>query len=258
MKHAVIILSIMPNWLKFIAVLFLFIHLSFVSIHVFAASEILEFDHDSTSFSLDFTHALVDCESCHVQAVFKGTPSHCSGCHSEGTRILARAPSLQHIRTTSECELCHKTGIWENVFLVDHLATSGSCFSCHNGVVAVGKDPGHVNSSNLCDDCHQTFFWAGAGFDHTNVTLRCSLCHNGSDAQGKIDGHISSSNFCEDCHQPSGWLPVTKFDHNSVIGACFSCHNGVIAETKNTDHIASGDECELCHSPLGWIPAITP
>ncbi len=229
-----------------------------ISTPVFSSHSFIEFNHDDTSFPLDFTHALVGCESCHVQGVFLGTPNQCSGCHSEGSRIQARAPSIRHIRTTNECELCHRTGIWEDVFRVDHIAINGNCFNCHNGVIAEGKNPGHISSSNNCDDCHQTISWKGAGFDHTNVTGSCFNCHNGVIATGKVSDHIASTNNCADCHQTSGWLPITHFNHNSVTGTCFSCHNGIIAVTKNPGHIVSSDQCELCHAPQGWIPANSP
>lgn len=247
-----------PGRLPTLLEIFLGAWLLLMSASIFAANDSSEFDHNDTSFPLDFTHALVDCESCHVQAVFEGTPRQCSGCHGQGARIGARAPSIRHIRTTNECELCHRTGVWEDVYRVDHTAINGNCWSCHNGVIAEGKNPGHIDSSNDCDDCHNTITWTGAGFDHANVTGSCFNCHNGAIATGKDADHLSSTNDCEDCHQTSGWSPVTNFNHNSVTGTCFSCHNGVIAETKNPGHIASSDQCELCHTPLGWIPANSP
>jgi hypothetical protein len=47
------------------------------------------FDHLTTGFELTGKHREAACESCHVSAVFKGTPRECSSCHAKGTRINA-------------------------------------------------------------------------------------------------------------------------------------------------------------------------
>lgn len=224
-------------------------------IHVHAAESAQDFNHDETTFPLDFTHSLVSCESCHIKGVFQGTPVQCWNCHSSTGRIRASAASPQHISTTRDCELCHRTGKWDDVIKVDHFAVLGTCQSCHNGFTALGKNPGHIQSSNTCDDCHQTFSWAGAGFNHENIVGNCISCHNGVTATGKIPTHMLTTNTCEDCHSTIGWSPVIRVDHNAVIGSCFSCHNGIIAQGKQPGHIASSNDCALCHSSLAWQPA---
>jgi len=213
-----------------------------------------DFDHDDTRYPLDFKHALVPCEACHVQGVFIGTPTQCARCHSLSGRIKASAPTSQHIRVIGECEVCHTPTVWTDVFRVDHVAVIGSCQGCHNGVVAEGKNPGHVVSSNTCDDCHNTITWVGARYNHAGITGNCIRCHNGGIAEGKNPGHILSLPTCEDCHNTRRWIPA-RVNHASVIGTCFSCHNGVIAEGKNPGHCPSIDACELCHSTQAWIPA---
>ena len=213
-----------------------------------------DFDHDDTRFPLDFKHALVRCEACHVQGVFIGTPTQCARCHSLSGRIKASAPTSQHIRVIGECEVCHTPTEWSDVFRVDHVAVIGSCQNCHNGVVAEGKNPGHVFSSNTCDDCHNTITWVGARYNHVGITGNCIRCHNGAIAEGKNPGHILSAPTCEDCHSTSRWIPASV-NHASVIGTCFSCHNGAIAEGKDPGHCPSSNACELCHSTRDWIPA---
>jgi hypothetical protein len=210
-----------------------------------------DFDHDNTVFPLDFTHAIADCESCHRQGVFAGTPRRCASCHSNAGRIKATAPSSKHIRVVGDCDYCHTPTLWTNVVKVDHSAVIGSCASCHNSVVAEGKNPRHVPSGNTCDDCHSTFSWK---FYHLNISSNCVLCHNGAIAEGKNPGHIASTASCEDCHDTHNWKP-TRVDHGSVLGTCFSCHNGVIAEGKPPLHIPSSNDCALCHSVQGWTPA---
>jgi len=215
-----------------------------------------DFNHDETMFPLDFKHAVVKCEICHVQAIFADTPRRCSQCHSNSGRIKATPLSSQHIRVTPDCEYCHQPISWTTVVRVDHFAVIGSCQSCHNGIVAEGKNPGHIQSNNVCDDCHRTYTWSGAAFKHEGITNNCIRCHNGAVADGKNPTHILTSNSCEDCHRTFGWSPVLRVDHASVFGACFSCHNGVTANGKDRGHIASVNDCELCHSTVAWAPAI--
>ena len=143
------------------------------------------FNHDETYIPLDPNHSLVDCDACHIQEVFIGTPMQCWRCHSSTGRIRASVASPQHISTTRDCDLCHQSGGWSNVFKVDHFAVQGSCQSCHNGIIAIGKDPGHIQSSNLCDDCHRTFSWSGTFFDHSGIVSSCFDCHNSVVATGK-------------------------------------------------------------------------
>ncbi|MDH3535469.1 MAG: hypothetical protein OER87_06975 [Gammaproteobacteria bacterium] len=211
-----------------------------------------DFDHDETNFPLDYKHALADCESCHVQGIFIGTPRRCVDCHSNSGRIKASAPSSRHIRVVGDCDYCHTSDSWTTVVRVDHSVVIGSCINCHNGVAAEGKNPGHIPSGNFCDDCHTTYSWK---FYHVNVVNNCVFCHNGSIATGKNPGHIQSTSTCEDCHRTSSWAPVLRVDHGSVLGTCFSCHNNVIARGKGPLHVPSSNDCSVCHSVTGWVPA---
>lgn len=215
-----------------------------------------DFNHDRTRFPLEYRHAAVPCESCHIDGVFEGTPIPCALCHSRSGRIKASAPSIKHIRVIGDCAACHRPSSWTDVDQVDHTAVIGNCFSCHNNVVALGKHPGHIQSSNICEDCHITVIFSLAGFDHTGITGNCVSCHNGLRATGKHPGHMPTTNACEDCHTPVAWIPVVKVDHASVIGSCFSCHNGTIAGGKNAMHPPTSNDCQVCHTTLGWLPAI--
>ncbi len=210
------------------------------------------FDHDETHFSLDIVHARQKCDACHIQGVFRGTPTQCSGCHSNSGRIQASAPSPRHMRTTDDCEFCHQTGNWENVVRVDHFAVTGECQSCHNGIVAIGKHPGHIQSSDVCDNCHRTNSWQDAVFDHEGITGNCQLCHNGVIATGMSTNHIQSTNNCEDCHTTVTFNPVYRVDHSQVIGFCSSCHNGIIAEGKSSTHMQTSKDCVECHTTISW------
>ncbi len=95
----------------------------------------------STGWPLEGSHRNVDCASCHVGGIFEGTPRQCVACHSRAGLVKATAPSITHIRTTDECDACHRETTWSYVRPVDHKAVVGTCFSCHNGLTATGKPP---------------------------------------------------------------------------------------------------------------------
>ena len=202
------------------------------------------FDHFSTGFELDGAHRTVNCESCHVGAVFTATDPRCINCHSAGGTVRSSQMPPNHPSTTGICEDCHTTSSWAPVYYMDHTAVIGDCRGCHNGLQAAGKPINHPVSGDNCDDCHQSVAWFPAVFDHANVTAGCYSCHNGVDATGKGVAHIQSTNLCEDCHSSSFWQPATMVDHTQVMGSCASCHNGVTATGKNPGHIASGDNCD--------------
>lgn len=121
------------------------------------------FDHLSTAWPLEGSHRYADCASCHVGGIFEGTPRQCVACHSRAGLVKATAPSVRHIRTTDECEACHRETTWSYVRPVDHNAVVGTCFSCHNGLTATGKPPTHIPTSSDCGECHSTRAWTPAG-----------------------------------------------------------------------------------------------
>ncbi len=158
------------------------------------------FDHFTTAFRLDGAHQFAECESCHVDGQFVGTPTRCGGCHAEGTRVRATPRPAQHIATTELCDSCHRTNTWAPVIAVDHLETLGTCASCHDGRHALGKPANHIPASNQCGDCHRTTAFSPATFDHAGITSACVSCHNGTTAVGKPVNHVPATNLCEDCH----------------------------------------------------------
>ena len=50
-----------------------------------AAPITVPFDHLATGFELDSVHLGLPCESCPLNAVFKGTPRNCGVCHISGS-----------------------------------------------------------------------------------------------------------------------------------------------------------------------------
>jgi len=224
-----------------------------------AVSTTAPFDHLTTGFELDGQHRLVKCESCHVDGIFKGTPTSCVGCHAPGTRVQASTKTVKHVISTNNCADCHSPTGWSPADRFDHTQVSGTCSSCHNSVQAVGKPVNHISTSLDCSLCHNTMSWVASAFDHAGITGGCSDCHNGVKATGKTKDHIISSNTCETCHtSTTTWLPA-KFDHTGIVGNCIGCHDGAHTNvsSKNAGHILTTNLCENCHNTSVWKPATT-
>src|SRR4029077_753243 len=167
----------------------------------FAAQSRTNFDHDTTGFELTGQHRDLPCESCHANAIFKGTPRACQDCHGVGTAIRATAKPSDHILSTNNCIACHAPIAWSPAVNFDHTQARGSCSTCHNGVQAQGKPPTHIVTDLECDACHTTLTWAGAAFTHQGVTGNCASCHDGVRATGMPPTHIPIGAVpCEGCH----------------------------------------------------------
>jgi hypothetical protein len=62
-----------------------------------AQKEKFSFDHNKTGFPLSRSHQAVQCESCHANGVFRGTPKVCLSCHVSGGAVAASVKSSSHI-----------------------------------------------------------------------------------------------------------------------------------------------------------------
>ncbi len=239
-----------------------------------------EFDHTLASFQLEGKHAEVACEACHVNNIFKSTPTDCYSCHSQDDQhqgqfgrdcglchtpagwlpaifdhSLAAFPLTgKHIEVA--CEACHVNNIFKG--------TPIDCYSCHSQ-----NDPHQGQFGRECGACHTTSDWLPATFDHSkstfpltgaHVNVACAQCHvnnvfkgtptdcNSCHSRDDIhQGRFGTS--CGSCHSTSGWLPAT-FDHSKsafpltgahTVLACTQCHvNNVFAGTPTI--------CSACHS----------
>jgi hypothetical protein len=226
----------------------------------FAAQTRDTFDHLTTGFELLGQHRDLPCESCHANAVFKGTPHECGACHGVGTAIRATAKNANHILSTNRCDSCHTPVAWNPAVNFDHGESLGSCSTCHNnnpGSIAQGKPPTHIQTDLECDVCHSTISWAGAVFKHDGITSGCASCHNRVSATGMPVNHIPiGSAPCEACHSTTNFTTFagTPMNHAAVSGMpCATCHEagmswfGVTIVTRPAaPHPASGD-CSQCH-----------
>jgi nitrate/TMAO reductase-like tetraheme cytochrome c subunit len=223
------------------------------------------FDHLTTGFELDGVHRDLPCESCHLNAVFRGTPRNCGTCHIKGSLFNATPKTQTHVLTSNNCAACHNTISFRPQVHFDHAEAMGSCVSCHNGIIATGKGPTHPATSDNCAACHTVMSWnPPSAVDHTQIPLAvagfCIICHNGSAATGKNKGHIATSLECGDCHLTTTWLGA-NFDHTGITSGCASCHNGTKAVGKQGNHMPTTNLCESCHTTgIGtktpsWVPS---
>jgi hypothetical protein len=222
------------------------------------------FDHWTTGFELTGQHRDLPCESCHVNAVFKGTPKECSSCHGVGTVVRATAKPVNHILTSDRCDACHTPVAWKPAVSFDHIEVRGSCSTCHNNVQAQGMGPQHIATDLECNVCHSTLSWSGAVFTHEGVTGNCASCHDGVRATGMPANHIPTAGAaCESCHSPTNFLNWTGAQMNhTVVGSisCATCHEagdagkfaGVTIVTRPAPpHPMTGD-CGQCHTTASF------
>ncbi|MEO1036638.1 MAG: cytochrome c3 family protein [Pseudomonadota bacterium] len=168
-----------------------------------------DFDHDTTTFRLQGSHAVAQCADCHGRGVFSGTPQTCNGCHTTVGQVRASAKPAFHILSSNTCESCHTEFAWIPVQRVDHEEVLGTCESCHNNRVAVGKPLNHIPTTADCDVCHRTSVFALAVFSHDGIVAGCVGCHNNRIVAGKPADHIPAPDTCEDCHNVTSWSFTT-------------------------------------------------
>jgi hypothetical protein len=241
------------------------------------------FDHLTTGFELIGKHRDLPCESCHVNAIFKGTPRDCASCHGVGTQVRATKKPTSHILTSNRCEGCHTPVAFSPAVNFDHAEVQGSCSSCHNNVQAQGKGPTHIDTNLECNACHSTIGWAGAVFTHDGITTGCARCHDNLQAKGTPPTHIlppTGGAPCEACHIPTQYTSFAGATMNHpAIGTppmlCTVCHEagmsffGVAIVTRPPAPHATTGDCYTCHTsfttfkggtgqPVGHIPTSQP
>ena len=191
-------------------------------------------DIDHTIWPLTGGHDGLDCEDCHLQGVYAGTPGECEDCHQ------IPDSDLYPDHFEGECLECHLTDSWDPTREWDHAGII-DCQSCHQD-----ESPGdHYARSNdnwwllsilsdrqatpkqgslldqrhydCCADCHTgTDDWLEIEFDHFGFT-GCQSCHS---LDGDLADHYEGQ--CAICHTTDNWDPLA-FEHANV-GECRSCH----------------------------------
>ena len=224
-----------------------------------------------------------DCGSCHNTESF--TPAfnidhtdpdvlaaRCDSCHvadrsGSATGMPLSTPFYAHMSTNLDCSACHTPGTF-STGTYDHVdAAAGSCTSCHDNRISVGKLPNHIPTTPIdqeCDVCHTKIDFADVTFDHVGIVDNCTSCHNGNISKGKSFGHVATNLDCSSCHTDnnsfSSFAGTFVHDVNIVGGDCASCHNTGIATPKKVNHIPAQAECSECHSDMntgGFASSLT-
>jgi hypothetical protein len=204
-----------------------------------------DFNHDQTGFKLTGRHNTVDCKSCHVGNVFKGTPKSCVSCHAE--------PVVHKGKFGTACAQCHSTSDWKGAVVAikpsefNHDLTGFKltgkhqmvdCKSCHVGNVFKGTPQTCVGChaepavhkgkfGNACAQCHTTSTWGAAKFTHT-FPLK----------------HGRGKGTCATCHKDAP-------DYKAYT--CYGCHEHQPAKMEKRHPKLSAtklQECAKCH-PTG-------
>ena len=132
----------------------------------------MPFDHLATGFELDGVHRDLPCESCHLNAVFKGTPTDCGTCHITGSPYNATPKTADAHADHELLRACHNTISFRPDVHFDHAQVLGSCVSCHNGTIAQGEGPESPATSQNCEACHTVMSWnPPKAVDHTQIPL---------------------------------------------------------------------------------------
>ncbi|MEJ2089043.1 MAG: cytochrome C [Gammaproteobacteria bacterium] len=239
------------------------------------------FDHATTEFALEGSHAEADCLGCHADQRFESPGSQCIGCH--------RSDDAHKGANGDACGDCHNAESWETDF--DHASATGfallgahsrlECRNCHvDESTYEGLTPGchgchsgddvHLGrNGTACGDCHDQSSWT-ATFDHKKETgfelagahgaLACTQCHvNGLDAPLAVecfgcheadDPHAGTLDECDSCHGQTSWLDDQRFHHDlagfALVGlhrtaTCESCHDSLVFSPV-------AHECTDCHA----------
>lgn len=129
-----------------------------------------DFKHDSV-FPLQDRHAEIECQACHIDQVYTGTPQECVSCHAE--------PELHAGFFGLSCQNCHTARAWAPAHLkahnfpLDHGEGGESeCQVCHN----------ESYTRYTCYGCHDHQEAAiTAGHIEAGITLEelpdCAACH---------------------------------------------------------------------------------
>lgn len=203
----------------------------------------VEFDHETTGYSLVGKHAENACTDCHADATHQNTPTTCFGCHAEDDSHGGRSGE--------NCETCHNPSSWSDTSF-DHASNTDFPLEFKHATLS-------------CADCHSKDL-----FDDV-MDMACASCHLEDDGHA---GHRGTD--CGACHASEEWSRPTfdhdlatdfllKGSHRTVV--CNDCHAEPIFEASPGTDCASchledephegllGEQCNDCHSEVEWTDA---
>jgi hypothetical protein len=139
--------------------------------------------HIQTNFPLIGVHALLDCQSCHIDEQnreFVNLPVECQGCHLEDFNQTVN-PDHKKASFDQECQSCHPANsvIWNqsiyhhtDLFPLAGGHSSSECRDCHSDI--------YFGLSADCYSCHQTDYENANDPNHLTFGFPedCRACHN--------------------------------------------------------------------------------
>ena len=169
------------------------------------------FDHNLAAFKLEDSHAQVKCAECHVNNVYKGTPSECFSCHKQEDR--------HNGAFGTDCSACHRPTDWDDVTF-DHSKSNFPLTGLH--------------LSLACEQCHSTGQFAG-------LSTQCAACH------GDPVFHAGMfSPDCATCHTTLNWLAQYNGPHPSFGEHGGINHEGATCRDCHTQSLRAAT-CTKCH-----------
>lgn len=218
------------------------------------------FDHNKTNYKLTGAHIAEECQSCHKNGQFKGTPSDCYTCHQTDF-AKSTAPNHTLAQFSHDCTTCHTTVTWKpstfnhsttNFPLTGaHVAqnceschkngqfkgTASDCYTCHQTDFNTTTTPNHALAqfSHDCLSCHSTTAWKPSTFNHSTTNFPLT------------GAHVAQN--CESCHK-NGQYKGTAAD-------CYACHQADFNKTTAPNHALAqfSFDCMSCHNTTAWKPS---
>lgn len=128
------------------------------------------FDHQEI-FVLDGSHLEIECQACHINQIYQGTPADCKDCHAE--------PEIHLGYFGLTCEYCHATSSWYPAQLTRHT------FPLNHG----------ADGELACETCHAT----------TYNEYTCFSCHEHSademnEEHKELNKTADELSNCTECH----------------------------------------------------------
>jgi hypothetical protein len=234
-------------------------------------------DHSKFIFPLTGAHVSLQCTQCHVNNVFKGTPTDCYSCHA--------AQDAHQGQFGQDCGACHSTTAWKPAnfdhsksnFPLTGAHVSVQCAQCHVNDVFKGtptdcyschaaNDAHQGKFGRDCGACHSTTAWKPADFDHSKTSfpltgahagLACTQCHASGQFSGLSSNCVSChadpayhaglfGTNCASCHNTSNWSASYNGQHpGGCDGNCIN-HEGATCRDCHTTTLSSAT-CTKCH-----------
>jgi len=244
----------------------------------------VEYDHDTTGYSLVGKHLEAACLDCHADHTFLQSPQTCYGCHE--------ADDAHDGRSGTECDNCHSPTSWTDTsfnhnrdtdFALQFTHAELTCGDCHSDDPFADELPVECISCHLEDDnhdghfgeqcgtCHTAETWETVVFDHdvdtnhpligAHVSVECTACHLQpifehsplsacNDCHVEDDPHDGQEGVrCNDCHNEETWQDKVFFDHDLTVFPLLGLHAEAECDGCHDSHVFKDapTACVECH-----------